>query len=341
MAAPRVTQAALCEKLPALGARVELFCPAGRPFVEYAANRGIASINWKTYGKIDPLTIIRLTRLMRERRSDVIHTHLSTASLLGAFAAKRANRPSVAHVHGMNSATCYRRSTAVIAVSEAVKWYLCSQGMDEDKVHVVENGVDLDYLRSMRRDEARRECALDPDAPIFGVFGRLAPEKGQMTAIRALSILLEDHPRARLLVVGDGGDREELGAFVKELGIGRSVTFLGFRPDVRQLMSACDAVLVPSAREGFSLASVEAMALQRPVIASSVGGLECVVARGDTGILVGAGDSPAFATAMAELVQDRAEAECMGRRGRQRVEEHFEINKQLAKTLAVLRSYTG
>ena len=334
-----VYTAALCRRLPSMGARVELFCPAGRPFVQYAVERGIKSINWKTFGKVDPLTVIRLTKLLRQTRSNVIHTHLSTASLLGAFAAKRADRPSVAHVHGMNSATCYRRSTAIIAVSDVVKWHLSWQGIDEDKVHVVHNGVDLDYLQPMRRDDARRECALDPEAPIFGVFGRLAPEKGQMTAIRALSIFLEDHDsRAILLVVGEGDDREHLGALVKELEIGKSVKFLGFRPDVRKLMSACDAVIVPSDREGFGLAAAEAMALQRPVIGSAVGGLECIIVAGDTGYLVGAGDPQAFANAMAYCVEDRAVAECMGRSGRRRVEEHFEINKQIAKTLEILRS---
>ena len=73
-----------------LGAHMEVFCPAGRPFVDYAKARGISPITWNTFGKFDPITVIRLARLMRRDRIDVIHTHLSTASLLGAFAAKLA-----------------------------------------------------------------------------------------------------------------------------------------------------------------------------------------------------------------------------------------------------------
>ncbi|MGB9620051.1 MAG: glycosyltransferase, partial [Armatimonadota bacterium] len=69
-------------------AHVDLWCPAGRPFVNYASERGIQAITWKTTGKLDPLTIVRLARLMRRRQTSVIHTHLSTASLLGAFAAR-------------------------------------------------------------------------------------------------------------------------------------------------------------------------------------------------------------------------------------------------------------
>ena len=131
--------------------------PGGAAIRPVRRKSWIGSVNWKTYGKIDPLTIIRLTRLMWERRSDVIHTHLSTASLLGASRrnaqpAQRGPRPRD------EPATCYRRSTAVIAVSEAVKSYLSSQEMDERKVHVVENGVDLDYFQPMRARRCRRSA---------------------------------------------------------------------------------------------------------------------------------------------------------------------------------------
>jgi len=79
--------AELCRWLPDLGADVELFIPSGRPFVDYTVNLGIKSINWKTYGKFDPVTIIRLAGLIRKHNIDVVHSHLSTASLLGAWAA--------------------------------------------------------------------------------------------------------------------------------------------------------------------------------------------------------------------------------------------------------------
>ena len=145
------------------GAGVDLFCPAGRPFVDYASGRGISCHTWKTRGKLDPVTVVRLARLIRNSRANVIHTHLSTASLLGAFAARLAGVPSVAHVHGLNSATCFKYSTAVIAVSEAVKKHLCAQGLREDKVRVVHNGVDIAKFVPMPRDEARRELGMDTD----------------------------------------------------------------------------------------------------------------------------------------------------------------------------------
>lgn len=337
-----------------LGAHVEVFCPTGRPFVDYAKARGISPITWKTFGKFDPLTVIRLARLMRRDRIDVIHTHLSTASLLGAFAAKLAGRRSVAHVHGLNTATCFRYSDLIIAVSEKVKSHLVAQGVDEKKVRVVHNGVDLVRFQPIDAREAKIKLGIppgilpgglggapgyDPDAPLFGVFGRLSSEKGQRVAVEAMFLIVKEHPEARLAIVGEGTDREDLETTAEALGIRGSVQFTGFVQDVRELMSACDVVIVPSSRgEGFGLVAVEAMALSRPVVASAQGGLPEIVVPGETGLLVPPNDPQALADAVCELVAKPEIAQLMGAKGRARVEQHFALGEQMRKVLDILDS---
>ena len=338
-----------------LGAHVEVFCPTGRPFVGYAKARGISPITWKTYGKFDPLTVIRLARLMRRRRIDVIHTHLSTASLLGAFAAKLARRWSVAHVHGLNTATCFRYSDTIIAVSEKVKSHLVAQGIDEKKVRVVHNGVDLVRFQPTDAREAKIKLGSnppgilpgglggapgpDPDAPLFGVFGRLSSEKGQRVAVEAMFLIAKEHPEARLALVGEGIDREDLETTAEALGIRDNVQFTGFVQDVRELMSACDVVIVPSSRgEGFGLVAVEAMALSRPVVASAQGGLPEIVVPGETGLLVPPNDPQALADAVSKLLAEPDLARSMGAKGRERVEEHFALGEQMRKVLDILES---
>jgi len=320
-----------------IGAHVEVFCPAGRPFVGYAKARGIEPITWRTFGKFDPLTVIRLARLMKRRRMDVIHTHLSTASLLGAFAAKLARRRSVAHVHGLNTATCFRYSDAVVAVSEKVKSHLVGQGLDERRVHVVHNGVDLVRFQPMPARDAKIKLGYDPDEPLLGVFGRLSSEKGQRVAVEAMFLVAKDYPDARLALVGEGDDRKDLETFAEALGIRGNVVFTGFVQDVREMMSACDIVLVPSSRgEGFGLAAVEAMALARPVIASEQGGLPEIVASGETGLLVPPNDPQALAEATCRLLADPVLAAQMGARGRKRVEARFALGEQMRKVLDIL-----
>jgi len=330
-----VTQ--LCRRLPEMGAQVTLFCPKDRPFVNYAAARGVESVNWRTFGKLDPATIIRLVRLIRSRDIDLIHTHLSTASLLGAFAAKLARIPSIAHVHGLNSATCYRYGNRVIAVSEAVKRFLCAQGLDEEKVQVVYNGIDLDAFQSAPIAEVRQQFGWKTGQFVFGVFGRRASVKGQRTAIEAMFVLRQQGVGAKLVIAGDGPDKNDLMESANVLGIGDSVLFAGFVEDVRELMSACDVIAVPSLKEGFGLAAVEAMALERPVVASNVGGLPEIVVPGETGFLCTPGDPAALAQALFELAGDRSCSEQMGKRGRERVIEHFEVRTQTSKLWNVLQ----
>lgn len=326
----------LCEEFSRLDIDVELFIPSGRPFVKYAADRGISSINWKTHGKLDPITVIRLASLIRSHGIDVIHTHLSTASLLGAFAAKLAGVPSVAHVHGLNTATCFKYSTAVIAVSEAVKKHLCAQGLDAGNIHVVHNGVDLTRFTPIPISEAKRAQGYDENTPVFGVFGRLSEEKGQRSAIEAMFILSKTCQSARLMIVGDGKTRDELVRSAQALGIAGSIEFKGFNADVRGLMSACDAIIAPSLKEGFGLAAVEAMALSRPVIAADVGGLPEIIVPGETGFLVPANNPQQIADAMEQLISDRSAAESMGRSGRIRVDSCFDLKKQIKAVSSIL-----
>ena len=338
----------LCASFAELGAHVEVFCPAGRPFADYAKTRGIEPIAWRTFGKLDPLTVIRLARLMKRRRIDVIHTHLSTASLLGAFAAKLARRRSVAHVHGLNTATCFRYSDLVIAVSECAKAHLVSQGIKDTRVRVVHNGVDVVRFAPTGAREAKIKLGttippgiipggIDPDQPLVGVFGRLSSEKGQRVAVEAMFLIVKEHPHARLALVGEGDDRRELETSAEALGIRGSVVFTGFVQDVREMMSACDIVLVPSSRgEGFGLAAVEAMALQRPVIASAQGGLPEIVVPGETGLLVPPNDPKALADAVSDLLGKPDLAREMGAKGRARVEQHFALGQQMRKLLDIL-----
>ena len=328
----------LCLKLPELGAEMRLFSPADRRFVGYARERGIECITWRTRGKLDPLTVIRLARLLKRGPFDVIHTHLSTASLLGAFAARLVKKPSVAHVHGLNTATCFRLSTLVIAVSEAVKRHLVAQGISAEKIRVVHDGIDLSRFNPVPLADARKRLGWDENRPVFGVFGRLSEEKGQGIAIEALYLLTRDNPSARLVIAGDGRDRADLETSAAALGISESVQFAGFVEDVASLMSACDAVIVPSLKEGMGLAAVEAMALERPVIASMVGGLSEVVDQRETGILVAPCDPRALSDAMAELIENPGFAAAMGKRGRVVAEDRFDLDKQVGAVLNVLES---
>jgi len=325
----------LCNRLPDCGIETMLFCPSGRTFVDYAKKSNLNPITWNTHGKLDPLTVIRLTRLIISSNCQAIHTHLSTASLLGAFAAKFAKIPSVAHVHGMNSAFSFKYADRIIAVSEAVKANLAAQGLEKN-VHVVYNGVDMERFAPILVRDARSRTGLQHAGLVFGVFGRLSVEKGQLTAIEAFAKAFSDRQDAVLLVVGDGRDEQMLKNKASELAVSDKVRFIAFTRDIGDLIASCDAVLVPSLKEGFGLTAVNAMAMCRPVIASRVGGLPEVVVDGETGLLVEPGNTDSLADAMQKIAADAELAQHMGQAGRIRAVDKFEINKQIAQVASIL-----
>ena len=329
--------AGICRLLPELGAEVRLFCPEGRPFVGYALAHGLDTISWNTHGKLDPVTVIRLTRFIKKNGIEIIHTHLSTAGFIGALAARLAGIPSAAHVHGLNTAIWYKYATAIIAVSEAAKAHLVAQGISPKKIRVVHNGVDLTRFEIVALDEAKERLGYEPGTPVFGAFGRLSKEKGQATALRAMSLLLKDHPNARLMFVGAGADSSPLKSEAEELGIAGNVDFVGFAHDVRRFMSACDAVIAPSLKEGLGLSALEAMGLGRPVVASAVGGLNEVVVPGETGFAVPPGEPEPIADSMRALLNGDGLAERMGAMGRKRVEEQFDLAKQTRTLFGALQ----
>jgi glycosyltransferase involved in cell wall biosynthesis len=324
--------------LTALGEQVTVFCPAGRPLVELLKRNGIAPVTWKTWGKLDPRTLAGFVRLIRSRRIDVVHTHLSTASLLGSLAARRARTPCVASVHGFSGARWYRLADKVTAISQAVKKHLVAQGLAEEKIEVIHAGILVEQYVPMPVDAAKRACGFDPSVPRAGVFGRLSPEKGQDVAIAAWSQVLRQSPNAVLMLVGQGRTRPALGALAKRLGIAHSVEFAGFVPDPKALMCACDAVIVPSRREGLGLAAIEAMALERPVIASDAGGLLEVVTTGETGLVFPAGEAGRIADGVVRMLEERDLAARLGEAGRQRVQGEFSADRQVARLREVLAS---
>lgn len=331
---------ALSDRLRARGHEVAVVCPKGRPLVGELVARGLRVRTPRTIGKVDPVTLARLVGWLRQDRAQVIHTHLSTASLLGSMAARIRGIPAVATVHGLNTRTCFNWAHAIIAVSNAVKQHLVAQGMAAERITVVHNGVDL---RAMSRaDESagvREEWGLPAGGPVVIALGRLTPKKGHRDLLEALSRLAGD-PRwegLRLLVVGTGALGPELEREANALGLAERVIFTGFQRDVLPFLQAADIFVLPSIQEGLSLSALEAMALGKPVVACRVGGTPEVVVDGETGVLVSPGRPEELAGALEGLLEDPDRARAMGAAGRRRVRDAFDFEQMVSKIEAVYR----
>jgi len=330
----------LAEKLRERGHEVTVVCPRGRPLVPELVARGLPVRTPRATGKFDPVTLARLAWWMRRDGVQVVHTHLSTASLLGSWAGRLAGVPSLATVHGLNTRTCFQWARRIIAVSNAVRQHLVAQGLRGEAITVVHNGVDLRALA--RPDEStvvRAKWGLPEGAPVLVTVGRLAPAKGHAGLLEAVEALARDArwQGLRLLIVGTGALLPELQRQAAELGLTERVIFCGFHRDVVPFLQAADVFVLPSVQEGLSLSALEAMALGKPVVACRVGGTPEVVVDGETGLLVAPGEPTELARALEQLLADPAEGRRMGEAGRRRVREAFDLEQMVSKIEAIYR----
>src|SRR4029450_5279563 len=179
--------------------------------------------------------------------------------------------------------------------------------LNGDRVVVVPNFVDdhafLPPSGDVRQQWAR-ELDLAPDSLVVGIVASLLPIKDHATLLRALGILAPEWPTARLVVVGQGPELDNLRRLASELGIGGLVRFAGLRPQVPSFHFLFDISVLSSVSEGFPNSLVEAMAAGRPIVATDVGGVRDAVRDGENGLLVPPGDSTAFAAALRRLLAD-------------------------------------
>jgi len=298
----------------------------------------------------DALAAVRLARIIRRVRPDVVHTHTAKAGAVGRAAALLAGlrrRPVVVHTfHGhvlrgyfgrvgtlifRGIETALARTTdRLIAVSPEVRDELVHLGVaPASKFSIVRLGLELERRVDFSGDvaEVRRRHGIKPEKFVVGWFGRMTAVKQTDDLLTTLTGLRGRSIDALLLLVGDGDDRARLEQRAHDLGVARSCLFLGYQQDVAPWFAVCDAVLLTSASEGTPATIIEALAAGRPVVATKVGGLSDVVDEGETGFLVRAGDTHALAERLEILARGPSRREAMGSLGRTRVLERYAVGR--------------
>lgn len=298
---------------------------------------GIPTVVIPHKGIFDVAWLRRFLALIREKQVQLIHAHEFDAIVHGTLAAALARVPIVATIHGKNyywqtatRRTAYRlasRYACMVAVSEDLKGFVTERtGIPARLIRVIYNGIDsFPDVEPAKQLRLRSDIGLNGQDRIIGAVGSLYPVKGHRFLIEAMPAIIRDCPNARLLLVGRGDQEVHLKEQVKKLGIERSVYFLGLRQDISTLLSIMEVFVLPSLSEGLSVATLEAMASARPVVATRVGGNPELVVDGETGILVPSEDSQALATGIADLLLDRPRARTLGEKGRERVEQRFQM----------------
>jgi glycosyltransferase involved in cell wall biosynthesis len=303
---------------------------------------------------------LRLARFIRSFQPDVIHAHLLKAILCCRLAAgfypkalRVAQLPGSVHLHSrlyrLLDQWTLSRDDLIIGSCQAIADQYRAKGARS--VAVSYYGFDVHRLDPLTSGSVfRREFGLADDIPTVGMLAHMYPTqlrafqaigvKGHEVFLDSAALLLKRIPEIQIFVIGDepltaGGYRRRLEARSAELGISENVHFTGHRPDVACVLAGLDVVVSPSIDESACGAMVEALLMQRSVVASDVGGLPDTVQHGVSGLLVPPRDPAALADAVAELIADPQRREEMGRRGRDHCLRRFDVNITAAEVQAL------
>ncbi len=315
------------------------------PFADDIKKEGIEVFTTDIKSVYNPLIFWRLYRIIRKGRFDIVSTFLWEANVIGVISAKLA-RVSVIisshrnigtwkktrHVLLEKLANCL--SNKIVAVSEAVRSYsIARDRMNPDKIVTIHSGID--YKRfdkfNFNISKLRQNFALGINSSIIGTIGTLASHKNHKDFLFAAKEVKREYNEAVFLIVGEGYLKNELEQLARDLGIENDVEFVGEREDIPQILSIMDIFVLPSALEGFSNVILEAMATGLPVVATNVGGIPELVVNKQTGILVPPDEPEELAKAIVDLLRDKNTSREMGKRGRERIEKYFGLEKMLGE----------
>ena len=293
----------------------------------------------------------RLAKALLKIRPDVVHTHTYKDSFIGTLVARSLGIPYVVRiVHGLPEPFMGLRNAKMVAYTAADRlmtgWFVdrvVAVSSDIEKVLIgmygsnrvscIHNGIDLEAVRvTTSREAFRRKWQIPEDAVVIGTVGRLVPVKGHAILLEATRILQASIGNVALVLVGDGPLRKDLEANAKRLGLEKSVIFAGQQDQSYDFMNMMDVFVLPSLHEGIPMVVLEALALQRPVVATRVGGIPEVIEHGQTGFLAEPSDASSLARLLQRLVEDLPMAVSIGKAGRTRVEEKFTARTMAGKT---------
>ena len=299
----------------------------------------------------DLMATIRLAKLIRKERPQILHTHTAKAGTVGRVAARLAGSrkpPIVVHTFhghvlrgyfGPVRSLLFRLlerwlaggTTALVAVSPQVRDDLVALGVaPRERFVVIRLGIELDERVAPEqngRAESRRYLGIPGDRFAVGWIGRMTAVKRTDDVLIAFKRLRVSGVDAVLCMVGDGPERLQLEQRAHELGVARDTVFLGYQEDVAPFYAAFDVLVLPSGNEGTPVTVIEALAAERPVVATRVGGVPDVVRDGEDGFLVEAGATDDLADRLGRLARDPSLRARMGKKGRERVLPRYAVER--------------
>jgi len=312
------------------------------PLYTAAQSIGIPVLSVEERFRFDAGAIASLRRLIDAVAPDIVQTHGVKSHLLVRLASVHQGRPWVAFHHGYTrpdvkmavynqcDRVSLRAAARVVTTARAFTGQLVARGVPSERIVVLRNAIEIDPKsdthRFATRQKLREALNLIPCQHGIVCIGRLSKEKGHADLVDAIARFRErwPHTPVRLVIAGDGPERESLVARAARAGIADAIHWLGFVPRADHLYAAADVAVLPSHSEGSPNALLEAAAFSLPVVATTVGGIPETIKHGQSGLLVPPGHPAALADALHDVLCDRRLAARLGREARRVVERYHD-----------------
>lgn len=322
-------------------ALIDNYINKNRELAVRAEDEGIDVVEIPCRGKFDPRTLLKLTRYLRNKQIDIVHTHDYKSGFYGYLAARIAGRKIVSTLHGWiltsNNQKIYKyletkllkRFNGITVVSKEIREELIRRNLPPGRLKLIANGVDIEKYCPRNSSVASNQIKIPENMKVLGTVARMTPEKGHLQLIEAFARIHERYDNVVLLLVGDGQLRESIESKIACYDLQDRILIAGQIKEVELVYPMLDAYISPSLTEGMPMAVLEAMACALPVIATDVGEVGTIVNESEAGYVVPPNDIGRLADAIGLfLIQDEKRIAGMGSRARNYVENNYTDAKQ-------------
>ncbi|CAG1003993.1 N-acetyl-alpha-D-glucosaminyl L-malate synthase [Methanosarcinales archaeon] len=212
--------------------------------------------------------------------------------------------------------------------------------LPKNKIKVIYNCIDIEHITNYNRDIARelkKQFLISDSAIVFGTIGRLSPQKGHEYLINASKIVIKEIPQSLFLFVGKGENKDQLIQKINDYNLSEYYRLVGYQENLSDIFTLIDIFVLPSISEGFPFVILEAMAANKPVIATNVGGIPEIITNNINGILVESRDPDALAKAMIMLAKDTKKRNHIAEMGCKKIRENFSLEKMILATKEIYK----
>ena len=328
---------ALLKGLNQRGHRVHLICQPRTLLEKRGREIGISVHPLAIRSELGKISALQIASVLRKTHPDILAFNTPKAIFIGTLASRfvpvgariifrRVNFPL-----RKNPFSRFKYSwgiDCIVAISESIQLQLQVCGIPASKIRTIYEGMDLDQIPTLTQRKAHNPG----ERIVIGTIAHMSPEKGLNYLIEAASLIPSVHSKMRFVIVGDGKCLPDLKTLTVQKGLSDVFDYAGFHSDTYQFMQSFDIFALPSLSEGLSSAILEAMACSLPIVATNVGGIPELVKNGENGLLVSPANPAELAQAIQHLAEHPAEAERMGRNGRERMERQFTLERKILGT---------